>query len=98
MSVDQGSNSCNGSESRRIVHVVRIRSVRITELSVVLVVGLREVSEWIVVVNVDDTLENLEPKRRNGQDEVKGELELRTEDSKKSHHGVRAESSYEGRR
>jgi hypothetical protein len=56
------------------------------------------VSEWIVVVNVDDTLENLEPKRGNGPDEGKGELELRTEDSKKSHHGVRAESSYEGRR
>jgi hypothetical protein len=37
MSVDQRSNSCNGSKSGRVVHVVRIRSVRITELSVDLV-------------------------------------------------------------
>jgi hypothetical protein len=56
------------------------------------------VSEWIVVVNNDDTLGNLGPKRRNGQDEGKVELELRTEGIKKAHQGVRAESSYEGRR
>jgi hypothetical protein len=56
VSVDQGGNGCNSSESRGVVHVVRMWSVRITELNVGLIVVLREMSEWIVVVNIDDTL------------------------------------------
>ena len=96
MGVDERSNSCNGSESGGVVHVVRMRSVRITELNVVLIAGLRKVSEWIVVVYTDDTLEDLGPERKTDHKKVR--LGLRTEGTKKSHHGMRVDSSYEGQK
>lgn len=51
-------------------------------------------SEWIVVVNNDDTLKDLGPERKTDHKKVR--LGLRTEGTKNSHHGMRVESSYEG--
>jgi hypothetical protein len=53
------------------------------ELDAVLIVGLYGVSEWIVVVRIDDTLENLGPERRADRKRGKGRLGLRIEDTKK---------------
>jgi hypothetical protein len=96
MGADERCESCNGSNGGRVMHVEKMRSVRIIGLERYRVRG---VSEWIVVVNRRHTEERtLGPERKDGHSTV-CELGLRTEGgTERKHHGVRRPDLKECRR
>jgi hypothetical protein len=95
MAANNGCDGYDGRESGRVVHVGRMRSIRIIELKVMGKWREGGASERNVVVNNDNTLKNLKTRNEGKPQYVWVGIRCPGEGTKSKHHKVQTPLVYE---